>query len=238
MKSHPHAKLGGFTLIELLTVIAIIGILAAILIPTVAKVRESAHGARNRSNIRALVLANNAYETDFRYYAPNHHSFTQDPKPDPYRAWPQRVAPYAGFRDWDPDDWDGPFAAKSPPPGIYAIPGSAFLYTGDQTKPITLYERNEGFWGSQDLINRRLAISSSKNLPNPSRVWMITDNSNFDDNNQPVSGDINNTTLRPGRFGGIYVYGMADGSLKAFKAGTIPPRTGDTEPFHNVMKNR
>lgn len=46
-----------FTLIELLTVITIIGILAAILIPVVSKVRESARGAQCGSNIRQLSMA-------------------------------------------------------------------------------------------------------------------------------------------------------------------------------------
>ncbi|EIP99534.1 prepilin-type N-terminal cleavage/methylation domain-containing protein [Opitutaceae bacterium TAV1] len=51
--SRSHA----FTLIELLTVIAIIGILAAILIPTIGSVRKSAKQAQCLSNVRQIGLA-------------------------------------------------------------------------------------------------------------------------------------------------------------------------------------
>lgn len=54
----------GFTLIELLTVIAIIGILAAILIPVVGKVRETARWAQGSSNLRQMTLANLSFATD------------------------------------------------------------------------------------------------------------------------------------------------------------------------------
>jgi prepilin-type N-terminal cleavage/methylation domain-containing protein/prepilin-type processing-associated H-X9-DG protein len=52
--NHPNT---GFTLIELLTVIAIIGILAAILIPVVGSVRESARAAQCTSNLRQIGQA-------------------------------------------------------------------------------------------------------------------------------------------------------------------------------------
>ncbi|MEX2381001.1 MAG: prepilin-type N-terminal cleavage/methylation domain-containing protein [Opitutales bacterium] len=53
MKKNPNSA---FTLIELLTVIAIIGILASILIPTVAKVRDTARQAVCSSNIRQISM--------------------------------------------------------------------------------------------------------------------------------------------------------------------------------------
>ncbi|RRJ96423.1 prepilin-type N-terminal cleavage/methylation domain-containing protein [Opitutaceae bacterium TAV4] len=46
-----------FTLIELLTVIAIIGILAAIIIPTVGKVRTTAKASQCASNMRQIATA-------------------------------------------------------------------------------------------------------------------------------------------------------------------------------------
>ncbi|EIQ00537.1 prepilin-type N-terminal cleavage/methylation domain-containing protein [Opitutaceae bacterium TAV1] len=60
----PKHNATAFTLIELLTVIAIIGILAAIIIPTVGKVRESARTATCLSNMRQLANAMQLYAND------------------------------------------------------------------------------------------------------------------------------------------------------------------------------
>jgi prepilin-type N-terminal cleavage/methylation domain-containing protein/prepilin-type processing-associated H-X9-DG protein len=84
----------GFTLIELLTVIAIIGILAAIIIPTVGRVRSSARDAACKSNLRQIGLAVNVYGNEFGYfpssiYKPSDRNF-------PNCIWREALRPYMG----------------------------------------------------------------------------------------------------------------------------------------------
>lgn len=67
---HRATPAPGFTLIELLTVIAIIGILAAILIPVAGRVRRAASSAQCSSNMRQVGTALQLYSEDYRGYLP------------------------------------------------------------------------------------------------------------------------------------------------------------------------
>lgn len=83
----------GFTLIELLVVIAIIAVLAAILFPVFAQVRERARQIVCVSNAHQLALANYMYAQDW------HDTFLPStnyaaPSSDPTRIWPPILPPY------------------------------------------------------------------------------------------------------------------------------------------------
>lgn len=79
-----------FTLIELLVVIAIIAILAAILFPVFAQVREKARLTSCVSNLKQVGLAITMYATDHEAY-PFHSSPSNQ---NPRTRWPDYLVPY------------------------------------------------------------------------------------------------------------------------------------------------
>src|SRR5687768_2516226 len=76
-----------FTLIELLTVIAIIGILAAIVIPTVGTVREKAQRAVDANSAREILKAAQIYAGDNQDRLPNPVNIPNTVLNAPQPAW-------------------------------------------------------------------------------------------------------------------------------------------------------
>ncbi len=96
---------GAFTLIELLAVIAIIGVLAAIIIGSVSKIRDAARRTTCTSNLRQLGTAFNLYAADNRglYPAPrqpdNNNPANKSSNPNPQGDnWQAELGRYV-FRD-------------------------------------------------------------------------------------------------------------------------------------------
>jgi prepilin-type N-terminal cleavage/methylation domain-containing protein len=76
----------GFTLIELLMVIAIIGILIALLLPAAQGTRESARQMQCANNLKQIGIAAQEFQSDHRRFPPG----WLGPKPN------AMVPPYEG----------------------------------------------------------------------------------------------------------------------------------------------
>jgi prepilin-type N-terminal cleavage/methylation domain-containing protein len=108
-QNHPQAgsgtrerarRAGAFTLLELLVVIAVIGILAAMLMPALSRAKQRAQGALCLNNGRQLMTAIHLYTGDNNdFYPPN----PDDGNTDLGYNWCSGNAGIGGPQEFDPD---------------------------------------------------------------------------------------------------------------------------------------
>lgn len=110
----------GFTLVELLAVLAIVGILAAIIIPIAGNVRENARASQCMSNLRQIGMAMNLYAQSNKGLLPAPRAVGGDWYND---VWMTAIQPYLEDRKPVISDlrgkraalWDGVFRCPSKP---------------------------------------------------------------------------------------------------------------------------
>lgn len=159
MKATPRT-LHGFTLIELLTVIVIVGILAALIIPTVGKVRENAKSARSVSNLRQCAAAMMLYASDRNGMLPA--GFSEKTDANGYLSptgtqsvWQQKLYPYIATKD--------AHSLYTDPNNILNSPYHDTSIADKVTYNINTYLRDSR-WSYQ--INK---------VPDPSRIVLVGD---------------------------------------------------------------
>ena len=91
-----ESRISGFTLVELLVVVAIIGLLVALLLPAIQKARESARKTQCANNLKQIGLGIHAYMLNNQAFPPGYVSKVLPDHDDggPGWAWGSMIMPY------------------------------------------------------------------------------------------------------------------------------------------------
>jgi len=216
-----------FTLIELLTVIAIIGILAAILIPVVGKVRESARAAQCLSNIRQVGLAMLTYANENDGILPTSGGLDEgEIAATDWILWrrPEEQIRHSALV---------PYLGGSFTPDIYRCPSDenvdnrAYRFSFSLNRAVGEFSGSPRFAGLAQLNGR------VHNVPDPSRIILMAEEAAPNDSSAWLGFPEDSLTERHGGRGHV---SFIDGHVKAVypEYARFP---GHWNPFHTGTRH-
>jgi prepilin-type N-terminal cleavage/methylation domain-containing protein len=173
-------RANGFTLIELLVVIAIIAILAALILPTLARAKEQAIRVHCKSNERQQLLALFMYAHENKDFLPDDtgaHQPWDVTRADgdclaasgaPYKIW-YDPGTYQTFGEADWLAWWNTTAT----PGSFNSEGFRIVGYAQTLYGITLYQ-SSGAWGFSTNVNQKLTTQPINYNGNSLRISAST----------------------------------------------------------------
>lgn len=94
LKCRVRPRSAGFTIVEVLVVIAIIGLMVALLLPAVQQSRESARRMSCQSNLKQIGIAIQAYHETYRVFPPGYIGENPDPTDTKGWGWQALLLPF------------------------------------------------------------------------------------------------------------------------------------------------
>jgi len=253
--SNDRARRCAFTLVELLIVIAIIGVLVALLLPAVQAAREAARRSQCKVNLKNLTLAAINFEASRKYFAPAAQNRGGSP---PVGVKPplathngiSLLLPYfeqgAKFSeinfDWDWDDTSrskNEAATKQDLGGILICPSTGVVQANRHSTDYCAANRVDAY-GAKSLAPLVTAglVDGKRGLPEGDRVWDNLLQYDFLDYNDRAKSDRRRTRAAEVEDGLSATWMYFENAAKPFMFGWYKKDSEPAAQFYTGLEDR